>query len=214
MPDMTDVLLRELAALKQRVSRLETLEQVIYAIANHDHTGDAGDGGALAAGAITSGTFHLDRIPTPLTGKDADTVDGAHKAGLMALAAVGQSATNFTLSTSGGAWGTDTNLTVTITPAVTSTLLVVMLWQFQNSVARAIVIKGGVILDDSTQAGQTENIGAAAVNTTAQGSTLCSYTGVSAAAHTIKPQFGRAAAADSDTTVVTERFILVIAIPE
>jgi hypothetical protein len=47
-------------------------------VPNHDHTGDAGDGATLSAAAIASGTLDLARIPTTLTGKDADTVDGKH----------------------------------------------------------------------------------------------------------------------------------------
>jgi len=146
------------------------------------------------------------------SGVDADKLDGKHATEIAALVAYGSSTTDYSCAANPSAMETDTTLTVSITPAVTSTLLVWILGNFTSNTARQGSLKARAILDDTTIAGTTENFSMPVLNMNSNLMVLAQYTGVTAAAHTLKLQVQRVNTAD--TVMVLNRYILVIAIPE
>jgi hypothetical protein len=183
----------------------------------HLDTGDLSGAKLDVTGQITS-TLATGTAPLAVTSTtvnpnlNADQVDGKNANQLQVLLASGTSTTNFAPAGASGAWETDTTLTVNITPAVQSTLVVFAFCQLDDDTVRANAIKLGLILDDVTTGGRTENLGAPVASSAFSGICTHAFTGVNAAAHTVKLQVCRVV--DTDAVLCKERFIQVICVPE
>lgn len=155
--------------------------------------------------------YITDSTPPPTSGGDADTVDTKHANQLQVLYATGQSTSDFSCASS-GTFETDTTLTVNITPAVTSTLIVIMTAKIYSDTVRVGSWRIGLLRDAATPGGETENQATPVAASTIMGSTIAVFTAVTAAAHTIKPTIYRVNAADVISCY--QRMIAVICIPE
>ena len=149
----------------------------------------------------------------PGSGLDADTVDGVHALGLFVFQdGTDPGALDHAIAAASGVYETDADATLTITPAVVSTLLVFIPIIWDSNVVRASSLSAQAILDDTTVAGATGYVGEGVANNRVRHMVIAAFTGVTAAAHTIKLQVARFDG--TDTVTIRRRRIQVLVLPE
>ena len=122
------------------------------------------------------------------------------------------SLTDYTCAASPSAMETDTTLTISITPAVQSTLYIWCCGCLTSDTARQAAVAFQFILDDTTTTTATERFSETVVDMNVPFALMGHYTGVTAAAHSVKLQTQRINTAD--VVKILNRYILVLAIPE
>jgi hypothetical protein len=132
--------------------------------------------------------------------------------GLPSIVVKDSSLSDYTCAASPSAMETDTTLTITITPLVTSTLYIWCCGTINSDTARQVAIKFQFILDDTTTTSNTEGFSEPVVSMNVTYALMGHYSGVTAAAHTVKLQVQRMNVAD--VVKVLNRYILVMAVPE
>jgi hypothetical protein len=137
---------------------------------------------------------------------------GIASIGTSFVVAMGTDNDDFTITAGANTYADDTELDVTITPVVTSTVIVWTRVQWKSDTVRALAAKFQTILDSTTVGGATENLGCHVAGSVHLASVMSVFTGVTAAAHLLELQAARVNAGDD--VVVTQRTIVAIAIPE